>query len=182
MSCTIRTRLPARILVVNTLGQVWAHDLTTKSSGISFGPPNTVGAGYKLNGSSLFGAPNDKYVLCDTLGRLLVVNTLGQVWAHDLSNSSAIGGGVELSGPALFGTDSNDKYVVVYNVEPPSAPSKVSKWPDTVKNARRISASSSFPFLLLPSPRGALERLVRHICWLSNSPTSFNNSFPCSVT
>ena len=66
-----------RIYVVNTRGEVWAHDL------IGF----TVGPGNKLNGHLLFGAPNDKYVVWG-FGQILVINSQGEVWAHDVSGST----------------------------------------------------------------------------------------------
>jgi hypothetical protein len=103
------------ILVITIQGEVWAHDLSNASGG-GF---DTVGAGHKLNGPALFGGPNDKYVVRSE-GRLLVVNTLGEVWAHDLSNASGgvvdtVGAGYKLNGPALFGGP-NDKYVIAYHV------------------------------------------------------------------
>jgi hypothetical protein len=104
-----------RILVVNTRGQIWAHDLScTNPIPQSFlCPPDTVGAGYMLNGPSLIGAPNDKYVVLAN-GRLMVINTFGEVWARNIS-ASTVDAGYKLSGPTLFG-GANDKYVVVYDL------------------------------------------------------------------
>jgi hypothetical protein len=104
-----------RILVINTLGEVWAHDLTSDVPQ-SF-CPNSVGAGYKLTGPSLFGGPNDKYVVSAGT-HLLVINSLGQVWARNITRTS-VGPGFQLSGPGLFGAP-NDKYVVEYMVVPPT--------------------------------------------------------------
>jgi hypothetical protein len=107
-----------RILVINTQGEVWAHDILSRNR-----PPNslgcdydTVGGGYKLTGPSLFGGPNDKYVLSID-GYILVINTLGEVWSRRLSQT-AVGLGVKLNGPGLFG-GANDKYVVTYHEPPP---------------------------------------------------------------
>jgi hypothetical protein len=99
------------VYVVNTSGEVWSHYYSS----------TTIGSGTKLNGLSLFGAPNDKYVVLDTY-RILVINTAGEVWVHDLSNSNphqvcpydTVGTGYKLSGPGLFGAP-NDKYVVSLN-------------------------------------------------------------------
>ena len=109
-----------RILVINTQGEVWAHDLSTSTPP----PPNTfctefdtIGGGYRLTGPNLFGAPNDAYVV-SLSGRLLVVNSLGEVWARDISGSS-VGPGVKLNGPGLFGTPNDAKYVVGYRYNPP---------------------------------------------------------------
>jgi hypothetical protein len=105
-----------RILIVNKQGKVWAHDLSCSVPPIppSFGCTiDTVGGGYQLNGPTLFGAPNDKYVVLHN-DLLLVINTYGQVWARNITHS-AVGAGYKLSGPALFGS-SDDKYVVVYDV------------------------------------------------------------------
>jgi hypothetical protein len=89
--------------VVTTAGKVWAH---TEQNG-------AIGGGTELSGPGLFGAPNQKYVLYDpTFSRILVINTSGNVWAHDLTSANGIGGGTELSGPSLFGAP-NDKYAVL---------------------------------------------------------------------
>jgi hypothetical protein len=102
-----------RILVINSLGEVWAHNLT-----LNYPDQNLIGAGYKLTGPSLFGAPDDKYVLSEYLpsggARLLVINAFGEVWARNVSHFS-VGPGVKLNGPGLFGTR-GAKYVVVYYV------------------------------------------------------------------
>jgi len=105
-----------RFLVVNTRGQIWAHDIScTNPIPQSFlCPPDTVGAGYMLNGPSLFGAPNDKYVVLEN-GVLMVINTFGEVWARSISGST-VGTGYKLSGPTLFG-GANDKYVVTYDLD-----------------------------------------------------------------
>jgi hypothetical protein len=111
-----------RILVVNNAGEVWAHNLSASHPTETFCPAiDTVGAGYRLSGPGLFGAPNDKYIVIDRNNRLDVVNTRGEVWAHDLSGTS-IGAGIKLSGPALFGIGSDDKYVVAYVFNPPPPP------------------------------------------------------------
>jgi hypothetical protein len=99
-----------RILVVNTAGEVWAHDLSRVPN--TFCGLDGIGAGYKLSGPGLFGAPNDKYVLAG----LYVVNTSGEVWRHGTTHS-AVGDGVKLNGPTLFGAR-NDKYVVTYIYSP----------------------------------------------------------------
>jgi hypothetical protein len=54
-----------RILVINTPGEVWAHDLGCTTISGQFGclPPTTVDVGYKLAGPGLFGGSNDKYAL-----------------------------------------------------------------------------------------------------------------------
>ena len=103
------------VYIVNTNGEVWSHNISTTN-----GVPTTVGGGNRLNAPSPFGAPNDKYVVFDGQ-RIFVVNTAGEVWAHDLSSSKPIfcgidtvGGGHKLSGPGLFGGP-NDKYVVSLN-------------------------------------------------------------------
>jgi hypothetical protein len=104
-----------RILVINARGEVWAHELSTSTPpppGAFCSPADTIGAGYKLNGPGLFGAPNDMYVV-SYAGRLLVINTLGEVWATDLS-PTAVGPGMKLTGPGLFGTPNDAKYVVAY--------------------------------------------------------------------
>jgi hypothetical protein len=107
-----------RILVINKQGQVWAHDLSCSARPI---PPSvsctidTVGPGYQLNGPSLFGGPDDKYVvLANDL--LMVVNTEGEVWARNISHST-VGTGHKLSGPGLFG-GKDDRFVVVYDMNP----------------------------------------------------------------
>ena len=109
-----------RILVVNRQGEVWAHELSCSILPI---PPSfsctidTVGAGYKLNGPSLFGAPNDKYVaIANDL--LMVINTSGEVWAHTISYR-AVGPGYRLNGLKVFGGN-DDRFVVVYEVVPVS--------------------------------------------------------------
>jgi hypothetical protein len=108
----------SRILVINAQGEVWAYDIS-----ISNPTPNqfqcgfnTVSAGQQLTGPGLFGAPNDKYVAF-VYNSLLVINTLGEVWAHNITDS-AVGSGNMLNGPGLFG-GTDDKYVVTYSVEPP---------------------------------------------------------------
>jgi hypothetical protein len=107
-----------RILVINTRGEVWAHDISSSTPNIFCGL-DTIGTGYKLDGPGLFDAPNDKYVIC--IGsRLLVINTLGEVWAREISRS-AISRGVKLNGPKLFGAP-DDKYVVAYYVRLSSPP------------------------------------------------------------
>ncbi len=101
----------SRILVINNNGEVWAHDLIKSSdNSCSF---DSVGAGYKLNGPGLFGAPNDKYVVALD-GNILVINNAGEVWARKLTRST-IGSAAKLNGPGLFG-GRNDKYVVTYNL------------------------------------------------------------------
>jgi hypothetical protein len=109
-----------RILVINAQGEVWAHDLSASTPP----PPNTlctafdtIGVGYKLSGPGLFGAPNDLYVVSYG-GRLLVINSLGEVWARDISHSS-VGPGAKLNGPGLFGTPNDAKYVVGYRYAQP---------------------------------------------------------------
>jgi hypothetical protein len=104
------------VYVVNTKGEVWTHSIGTQS-----GNPTSVVSGRKMNGPSLFGAPNDKYVVLEG-NRILVINTQGEVWAHDLSESNPTPGtfgglkfdtvstGRKLNGPGLFGAP-NDKYV-----------------------------------------------------------------------
>jgi hypothetical protein len=107
------------ILVINTRGEVWSHNVlaSTRAPQTFCDLYDTIRDGHKLAGTSLFGGPNDRYVLA--LGhRLLVVNTLGEVWAHDLS-SVGVGAGVKLSGPGLFGTPNDTKYVVAYDYTPP---------------------------------------------------------------
>jgi hypothetical protein len=101
-----------RILVVNTRGEVWAHDMAGNAAQGACGFDG-VGGGYRLNGSGLFGGPNDKYVVASG-GRLLVINAMGEVWARSMTRS-AIGPGVKLDGPGLFGGP-DDKYVVAYYV------------------------------------------------------------------
>jgi hypothetical protein len=108
-----------RILVVNWQGGVWAHDL---SCSIPPTPPSlsctidTVGTGYKLNGPTLFFAPNDKYVVVAN-DLLMVINTLGEVWARNISHYE-VGPGYKLTGPKLF-PGNEDRFVVVYDVVPP---------------------------------------------------------------
>jgi hypothetical protein len=100
--------------VVNTAGQVWAHIVQN----------GTVGNGILLNGASIFGAPNTKYVLYDpAFFRIFVINTKGQVWAHDLSCTQpgpfgcvvadTVGSGYKLAGHSILRATS--KYVVVAN-------------------------------------------------------------------
>jgi len=107
-----------RILVVNRQGEVWAHDL---SCSIPPTPPSlfctvdTVGVGYKLNGPTLFFAPNDKYVVVAN-DLLMVINTYGEVWARKISHYT-VGPGYKLTGPKLFGGN-DDRFVVVYEVVP----------------------------------------------------------------
>ena len=106
-----------RILVVNTRGEVWGHDLS--KSDATFCGFDGVGAGYRLNGPGLFGAPDDKYVA--VLGNtLMVINTRGEVWTRNMTRST-IGPGVKLNGPGLFGAP-DDKYVVAYFVRQPAPP------------------------------------------------------------
>jgi hypothetical protein len=106
------------ILVINTQGEVWAHFLSS-SKPMTFCNYDTVGTGYKLSGPGLFGAPNDKYVAYQG-GSLLVINSLGEVWAHTIG-SSTVGPGRKLKGPGLFGGP-NDKYVVTYQFPFPPPP------------------------------------------------------------
>jgi hypothetical protein len=102
--------------VVNRAGSVFDHPTTTNTSQF-----------LQFKGASLFGftAPgvsNDKYVVINQVSpSFLVITTPGDVWAHDLTNASndsieicpdTIGGGHKLTGPSLFGTPANDKYVV----------------------------------------------------------------------
>ena len=106
-----------RILVMNTAGEVWAHDLSRiANTECGF---DGIGAGYKLSGPGLFGAPNHIYVLSGlyvvntsgdkyVLSGLYVVNASGDVWRHSTTHS-AVGSGVKLNGPTLFGAP-NDKY------------------------------------------------------------------------
>jgi len=107
-----------RILVVNRQGEVWAHDLSCSVPPI---PPSlsctidTVSAGYNLRGPALFSAPNDKYVVIAN-DLLMVINTLGDVWARNISHH-AVGPGYKLTGPKLFGGN-DDRFVVVYEVVP----------------------------------------------------------------
>jgi len=68
------------VYVVNTAGEVWTHT-TPLQTGASVGP------GRKMNGPSLFGSTNHKYVVLEIGSRILVINTQGEVWAHDISNS-----------------------------------------------------------------------------------------------
>jgi hypothetical protein len=99
------------IYVINSKGEVWAHAISATA----------VSVGSKLKGATLFGGPNDKYVVYDDSNRrILVINTQGEAWAHDISNSTpanafcgfdTIGSGYRLDGPGLFGGP-NDKYVV----------------------------------------------------------------------
>lgn len=117
----------ARILVINTNGEVWAHDLsrsapTPSDQFVDHYAFDTIGDGYKLTGPTLFGAPNDRYVV-SLGGRLLVINSIGEVWARDISRSS-VAAGVKLNGPGLFGTPNDAKYVVGYRYEPPQTPPK----------------------------------------------------------
>jgi hypothetical protein len=105
-----------RILVVNIAGEVWAHDLLGRNPHISCEFAG-IGAGYKLSGPGLFGAPNDKYVagIFEVIGgTLYVVNTSGEVWGHSITHSM-VGDGIKLNGPTLFGGP-NDKYVVTYRL------------------------------------------------------------------
>jgi hypothetical protein len=108
---------PASILVINTQGEVWAHVLSS-SKPMTFCNYDTVSTGQKI-GSGLFGAPNDKYVAYWG-GSLLVINSLGEVWAHRIG-SSTVGPGVKLKGPGLFAAP-NDKYVVTYQFPFPPPP------------------------------------------------------------
>jgi hypothetical protein len=89
------------ILVINTKGEVWAHDLTKSDPKLSC--PDTVNLGYKLGGPSLFSAPNDKYVIFynNSYSFLLVINTLGEVWAH-YYDGTTVGRGNKLKGPGVF--------------------------------------------------------------------------------
>jgi hypothetical protein len=108
-----------RILIINTGGEVWAHDLLCGPV-----PPESltctaisIGAGYRLAGPGLFGAPNDRYLVLAN-SSLLVIDKAGEVWAHNVS-TSAVGPGFRLNGPVLFG-GSDDKYVITYDT--PQAP------------------------------------------------------------
>ena len=106
------------VYVVNTKGEVWTHSIGSKN-----GNPTSVGPGRKMNGPSLFGGSNDKYVVLEVGSRILVINTLGEVWAHNISIShpppppnllncgfDTVSTGHKLTGPGLFGAR-NDKYV-----------------------------------------------------------------------
>jgi hypothetical protein len=105
------------VYVINNAGEVWHHDVTLEFDGIV--------QGWKLNGPSLFGAPDDKYVVY-TGSSILVVNTQGEVWAHDLTKSDptlacpdTVGVGYKLGGPSLFAWRHHippliDKYVAYY--------------------------------------------------------------------
>lgn len=105
-----------RILVLNSLGQVWAHDLSCAHPGpLGCVTPDSIGSGYKLTGPGLFGAPNDKYALVANQC-ILIVNTAGQVWAHKFSHST-IQGGFQLQGPVLFGGN-NDAFVTALTGHP----------------------------------------------------------------
>ena len=112
-----------RVLVITTKGEVWAHDLSSTApptNPFPFCSPDTIGPGYRLTGPGLFGAPNDRFVVWYN-DRLLVINSLGEVWARNISHSS-VGPGVKLIGPGLFGTPNDSKYVVAYRyaqVPPP---------------------------------------------------------------
>jgi hypothetical protein len=107
-----------RILVINKRGEAWAHNLSCTTPLGCAAAADSVGAGYQLSGPGLFGTPNDKYVVAgQTNSYVLVINTAGEVWAHNLSRST-IGPGIKLNGPGLFGVP-NDKYVVVYRYQPP---------------------------------------------------------------
>jgi hypothetical protein len=101
------------ILVINTLGEVWAHDLSASEHNAqsSCDVYDTIGAGHKLTGPTLFGGQNDKYVL--SYASLLVVNAAGEVWTHGRSAHS-VGIGVRLSGPGVFGTPNDSRYVLAY--------------------------------------------------------------------
>lgn len=70
-----------------------------------------------MNGPSLFGGSDDKYVVFAG-NRILVINNRGEVWAHDISSSQpssfcgdTLGNGHKLNGPGLFGAP-DDRYVV----------------------------------------------------------------------
>lgn len=103
------------VIVVNTLGELWAHDLSLGGK---------VAPGRKLNGHSIFGGANDKYLALHGDLRLLVINKAGEVWAHDFADSMSsnplfnvppwrsIGDGYTLVSPSIFGAP-NDKYVTV---------------------------------------------------------------------
>ena len=106
------------ILVINTRGEVWIHRLSSTAP-LPHQEYDTVGPGYRLAGPTLFGAPNDRYVVWrsnyEGNGRLCVINSLGEVWARDTSwglGEGYVGPGVKLDGPGLFGTPNDTKYVV----------------------------------------------------------------------
>jgi hypothetical protein len=103
----------SRVLVVNTLGEVWAHDLVRPPDYGFFNSCriDAVGPGYKLNGPSLFGANDDRYAAWIN-GYLLVVNTAGEVWARAV-NQWSVGDGFKLDGPGLFWAN-NDAFVVTH--------------------------------------------------------------------
>jgi hypothetical protein len=95
-----------------------ANSYTTGTDSITIPNPGSLGNAAKLNGPSLFGATDDKYVVLDG-NRILVINNAGEVWAHVLSRGSdptacmydTVGAGQKLSGPGVFGA-TDDKYVV----------------------------------------------------------------------
>jgi len=99
-----------RVLVVTTEGEVWAHDLSSSKGGSA--PLDTIGGGYKLDGSGLFGGPDDIGVVYLN-GQLLVINTQGEVWARNITGST-VSAGVKLSGSGLFGAP-DYKYVIAYH-------------------------------------------------------------------
>src|SRR6516162_8801675 len=71
-----------QLAVINTAGEVYARDLTADETVY---PPHltatTVGPPQKLDGPSLFGGPDDAFVLGST-NKISVVTTSGVLWTH----------------------------------------------------------------------------------------------------
>ena len=91
-----------QLAVINTSGEVWSRDLT----------PTTVGAGQKLDGPSLFGGPDDAFVLGST-NAISVVTKSGALWTHSVEwffDDTQISGGSPAAGTLFGGPDA--KYVL----------------------------------------------------------------------
>src|SRR5690349_15110687 len=87
-----------KLAVINTMGEVWARDLSKKD----------VGPGMKLIGPGLFGGPDAQFVVADNRG-ISVITKSGAVWPRLVSNDT-IGPPQQLSGSLFGGSDA--KYVL----------------------------------------------------------------------
>jgi hypothetical protein len=91
--------LDKRIMVVNSSGEVWAHDLSDTN----------VPAPYRLTGAPVARYDYDKYAF--PLGnRIIVVNQYGETYAHSVSGN-VVSPPVRLAGP-LIGNASDDTAVI----------------------------------------------------------------------
>lgn len=87
-----------KLAVINQRGEVWARDLYS----------NRVSVGVKLNGPSLFGGPDDRYVIASA-NSIAVVTASGEAWSRTVTDSD-VSQPTHLSGSLFGGPDA--KYVL----------------------------------------------------------------------